>query len=459
MGKDADTLRASAIDLHQQQRLIEAQVKIAEAQALAPNDPILAFMYAQFRYELGLAAASDFAHAQNLWPDNAELIRNHALALHSEGQTDAAIALVKSNLANNPGWINGHQTLATIAWTSGDRNGFADSYAQAARANPRSASLWIAWFQAIAQLRDWDAATSILDEASQHIKGNPSLVAAQLFVACEADTDDAPALLAETAGMVGEAVSLCRIRHALRHGDPKRAEVEATPYLSSSAAPLFWPYISLTWRIMGDDRAAWLDQPDYLIQSYDAILPGDILEELVWLLRSLHTGKAPYADQSIRGGTQTDRSVLLRHEPVLQKTRTALLQAVQHYVDALPSIDRSHPVLGISRIKPLLIEGSWSVRLLPGGHNVPHTHPKGWLSATFYVDVPADSEMGTEPAGHISFGLPPPELGLDVLPYKTIQPVPNRLAVFPSTMWHGTVPFEAGERLVIAFDIARPDRP
>jgi hypothetical protein len=28
--------------------------------------------------------------------------------------------------------------------------------------------------------------------------------------------------------------------------------------------------------------------------------------------------------------------------------------------------------------------------------------------------------------------------------------------LFPSTMWHSTYPFEAGERLTIAFDIKRP---
>jgi hypothetical protein len=30
--------------------------------------------------------------------------------------------------------------------------------------------------------------------------------------------------------------------------------------------------------------------------------------------------------------------------------------------------------------------------------------------------------------------------------------------LFPSTMWHATVPFEEGERLVVAFDVRPPDR-
>ncbi|MBK9588986.1 MAG: hypothetical protein IPO50_10640 [Sphingomonadales bacterium] len=38
---------------------------------------------------------------------------------------------------------------------------------------------------------------------------------------------------------------------------------------------------------------------------------------------------------------------------------------------------------------------------------------------------------------------------------RLIEPKPGRLVMFPSTMWHGTVPFDAGERLTVAFDVPR----
>jgi len=41
-------------------------------------------------------------------------------------------------------------------------------------------------------------------------------------------------------------------------------------------------------------------------------------------------------------------------------------------------------------------------------------------------------------------------------PIRTIEPKPGRLVLFPSTMWHGTRPFDAGERLTVAFDVKRP---
>ena len=75
----------------------------------------------------------------------------------------------------------------------------------------------------------------------------------------------------------------------------------------------------------------------------------------------------------------------------------------------------------------------------------------GWISSAFYVALP--EAPGPEPSGWLALGTPPPELGLDLQPYATVEPKPGRLALFPSTMWHNTFPFEAGERLTIAFDI------
>jgi hypothetical protein len=64
--------------------------------------------------------------------------------------------------------------------------------------------------------------------------------------------------------------------------------------------------------------------------------------------------------------------------------------------------------------------------------------------------------MGAPPAGWLNFGTPPPELELELAAYRQIEPRAGRLALFPSTMWHSTVPFSDGERLVLAFDVALP---
>ena len=44
----------------------------------------------------------------------------------------------------------------------------------------------------------------------------------------------------------------------------------------------------------------------------------------------------------------------------------------------------------------------------------------------------------------------------DAAPFRAIEPGPGRLVLFPSTMRHITEPFSDGERLMVAFDAARP---
>jgi hypothetical protein len=100
--------------------------------------------------------------------------------------------------------------------------------------------------------------------------------------------------------------------------------------------------------------------------------------------------------------------------------------------------------------------GSWSVRLLSGGRHVSHVHPQGWFSSALYVALPPLEDRGPEPAGWLTLGEPSNDLELDLPPFRLIEPKPGRLALFPSTMWHGTKPFAEGERLTVAFDVATP---
>jgi predicted 2-oxoglutarate/Fe(II)-dependent dioxygenase YbiX len=53
-------------------------------------------------------------------------------------------------------------------------------------------------------------------------------------------------------------------------------------------------------------------------------------------------------------------------------------------------------------------------------------------------------------------GEPQAELGITLPPTRRIEPKPGQLVLFPSMMWHGTLPFDRGERITVAFDVAPP---
>ncbi|MBC2652392.1 hypothetical protein H7F50_11260 [Novosphingobium flavum] len=457
MSAEALRWRDQARALRGAQRMVEADQAIARARVLAPGDPLIAFLHAQSRYELGHPSADLFGQVCRLWPDNLDALRNRALAEASEGRPKRACDLLAAALERQPGWAEGHRVLAALEWVAGNRAGFDASYARAVAAEPNNPALWLGWFAAVAQLRDWPRAESVLSRAEAALGSSRALTEARLFLATERG-DDAAAerLLALTADWPQPFVRIAAIRHALRRGQPERAlEIALLLARTDPCSPLagqVWPYVSTCWRLLDDERAGWLDGAPPFVQDAAVGLTALELTDLADLLRGLHAFQLPYAEQSVRGGTQTDRSVLLRHEPLLQRTREALLAAVGDYVAGLPPPDPTHPLLARPRDR-LLIAGSWSVLLGPGGFNVAHSHPRGWISSAFYVSLPGPEAMGPAPAGHFQFGAPPAELGLDLAPYATIAPRAGHLVLFPSTLWHGTVPFEAGERLNLAFDV------
>ncbi|GHD04476.1 putative 2OG-Fe(II) oxygenase [Novosphingobium pokkalii] len=443
--------------LRTRQDMVGAEAAMAQASALAPHDPTVAFLHAQARYELGHPAAHLFAQVCREWPDHLDAQRNHALALASEGAVAAGIAALDAVLARHPTWIEGHRVLASLRWVGGDTTGFDASYAQAARTHPAHAPLWLGWFAAVAQGRDWPRAAAILDEAERHLDTVPALTQARVFLAGESGDGAAMARLLAQGGLPDSPlVTIARVRQALRDGAPEAALALALPLAQQApGSPLagqVWPYVSTCWRLLDDPRAAWLDGDGAFVRAVDVGLSAAELADLAAVLRGLHQTQLPYPEQSVRGGTQTDRSVLLRHEAPLIRAREALLAAVRDHVAALPAPDPTHPLLSRPR-RDLRISGSWSVRLHGAGFNVTHSHPLGWISSAFYVALPDPAESAAPDAGHFHYGAPPAELGLDLAPYGTIAPAAGQLVLFPSTLWHGTVPFDAGERLNIAFDI------
>jgi len=128
---------------------------------------------------------------------------------------------------------------------------------------------------------------------------------------------------------------------------------------------------------------------------------------------------------------------------------------VERHIAQLAPHDARHPQLSLPRDQPVRFAGSWSVRLTGGGHHVDHVHPAGWFSSAFYVALPEAGLGGDGKAGWLTLG-EANELGLSLPPIAAIEPKPGRLVLFPSTMWHGTRKFPAGERLTVAFDVARP---
>jgi tetratricopeptide (TPR) repeat protein len=454
--KNARVWQLLGLARRNEQRMEEAAAALATAAALAPDDPKIALAHAQVQFETGRPASRLFRSALRLVPGDFEAIRSAAASLVAEGNPSAAHGLLAKTLQSHPGWLDGHRSLSSMRTVAGEGAAFARSYDEAVKAQPRNLDLRLAWFRAVSLTKDWSLATKVIEEGERDLGAHRLFAFARIYVASESgEAADDPALFDPISDLDDPSVDLCRVRHFLRAGLIERAGVICEQRIKGAAAAEFWPYMSLVWRLTGDARAAWLDGDPLHYAVFDLDITEGDLSELASDLRRLHAMRAPYLDQSVRGGTQTDGQLFFRHDQSVQHVREKIRAAVAAYVAALPPAVDGHPLLGIPR-GPLLFEGSWSVRLTSQGFHVCHTHSRGWISSAFYVSRPEPSAMGAPPAGWLAFGTPPPELGLDLPAYAHVEPKPGRLVLFPSTMWHSTVPFDDGERLTIAFDVRRP---
>ena len=95
----------------------------------------------------------------------------------------------------------------------------------------------------------------------------------------------------------------------------------------------------------------------------------------------------------------------------------------------------------------------WYNRLLKHGYQQSHIHPGGWLSGCFYLKMP---KLIKEGEGAINFslhGYDYPIVNSDIPCYQ-YSPKEGDLVLFPSSLFHKTLPFSSNqERHVIAFDI------
>ena len=95
---------------------------------------------------------------------------------------------------------------------------------------------------------------------------------------------------------------------------------------------------------------------------------------------------------------------------------------------------------------------AWHVKLVKKGYQKPHIHPGGWLSGCFYLKIPKTLK---ENQGAIKFTLTGYDYPFDKkLPSLVHVPKIFDIALFPSSLFHETIPFfSQEERHVIAFDI------
>lgn len=411
-------------------------------------------------------ALACYRRAREAGFDGPELEDAEASAQLDLGEVARALEITRRLTAAAPAYVPGHTMLAHILWEHGDAQAPGedprDAFRAAVEARPGDRRLRLDYINFLIQAASPEEALEQVCKLRSS-EDEPELAALEAHALELLDrSHEAGAVFARAcAARPANAQFLnLYVHHLLRAGEPEAAAARAIEALEQEPAnQLALAYLGLAWRLCGDPREDWLCGYDRLVAEVAVDPPPGYADETAFLsaleatLLTLHTARREPVNQSLRGGSQTSGVLFGRREPVLAALRDAIAAAVSGYVSRLPE-DGSHPFLRRKAAR-VRFKGSWSVRLWSAGRHVNHFHQEGWISSAYYVALPPSvlAPAGGDSAGFIQFGEPPTELGLDLGPRRVLQPQPGRLVLFPSYLWHGTVPFQDdAPRLTVAFD-------
>jgi tetratricopeptide (TPR) repeat protein len=400
----------------------------------------------------------------------ARIARGLGLALDLQGRSQEALEVWQRAVALDPANAEGHRELNALLYRMGRTQEFLASYDEAARSLPpaRTGERGALLLQKAGLLIDAERFAEARDCFAQLAKMAPQSAGPQNGLAAAyaglGQLEAAVAAYEKSLGLQPED-SGTKVRLAcvlLQAGEAKRAlhlTEEAVPRLKLDQAALAVHELAL--RANADPRAERLADYERHIQIFDLEPPpgfssmAEFNAALNVHLDTMHTDLREHVDQTLRHGTQTAPSLLSGGNALLAALRRRIEEAVDIYIGRMPRDDGDHPLNG-RRGEGFAFAGSWSSRLHDCGFHANHVHPQGWISSCYYVAVPDVTRDGSAKEGWIKFGEPSFKTAMPMV-RRTIQPVPGRLILFPSYMWHGTIPFHAAAaRTTIAFD-AIPD--
>ncbi|HEX9159681.1 MAG TPA: putative 2OG-Fe(II) oxygenase, partial [Rhizomicrobium sp.] len=394
-------------------------------------------------------------------PDMPTVDYNRGNTLQNLARLDEAVDAYRSALAGNPLDMAAHQDLNQLLYRLGDDTNFLRSYDDVSLLYPEVGELALHKGNFLYLKGDFEGARDAFNRAKgllpESVTPHDGLA---LALARLGDVDTAIAEHEAALRMEPDNTHVWRnfAQTLLEAGDAKKAlgasERAVALEPDNQTALAIW---GLALRALDDPREAAINDVQNLIRVYELPPPDGFasMEDFNvalnrWLDR-LHRDRRECIDQTLRTGTQTlDNLFGAGHTPV-ELLRAKIDEAVTDYVKRMP-FDESHPLFRRKR-NDFRYSASWSSRLGDCGFHTNHVHPKGWISSAYYVALPDAVDNDAAKEGWIKFGEPNLPFGVADAVRRTVRPHVGALVLFPSYMWHGTIPFHSREaRTTIAFD-------
>lgn len=480
--------------LSQQRRFDAAAQNFRAAVALAPQAAELHFNLGAALAGAGQqeAAVAGYRRALALRPDLAVAHYNLGSALKALGRLDEAAASLRQAIAAQPGYAEAHGNLGTVLQAQGRLDEAVACYRAALAIRPSAAAHFSLGSALRSQGRLAEAEASYRaalalapDDADTHgnlgetlwDQGRAEDAAAHYREALRLQPGHAEAnyklgvLLYDGGELAAASAYFERAR--IRDWQERRLyclyKSEAFDDFRAALAPLLAarPHRSPFLATLSAHHAANFGQADgygfcrapldFVHHGRLAPLaePGSAL--VAELLRDIeHAEIAERKQGRLHHGIQSAGNLFRRPEPAFRRLADLIAAEIAVYRQRFAGADCEY-----LRAFPAATEfaGSWYVKMRSGGHLTSHIHETGWLSGVVYLAMPP--RAAGEQAGCIEFSTDGDAYPRrhDDFPTLTIAPAVGDIVLFPSSLFHRTIPFSAEtDRVCVAFDL-EPGRP
>ena len=399
------------VTLKEQGKLEEAIEAYNKALAIKPD-------YAEAYYNMGNAlkeqgkleeAIEAYNKALAIKPDYAEAYNNMGVTLQEQGKLEEAIEAYNKALAIKPDYAEAYNNMGNALKDQGKMEDAMEAYNKALAIKPDYAE---AYNNMGNTLQDQGK----LEEAIEAYKEDGSTKSQTSLLKCLYKHDKPTNFYDQLDYLVGRGENNAVIGSYISRSQIKYGINRTNPFCNE---PLKYT--------LHTNLTSHCDFEDIFVKGATDVLTRDIVQNR--------------SQKLLTNGIQTTGNVFNQIGNFTDEIQSILRSEIENYrmcfKDSQEGLIKSWP-------SDYEIYG-WLVSMKSGGKLAAHMHDKGWISGSVYINVPPKVNKDS---GNFVVCLDSEKDS------QSIDVVTGSLCLFPSSLLHYTIPFEADEnRIVLAFDV------